>query len=59
MSQSTPPTPPPAPKFDPAAPHMQRPKIRNLRGFPVNGTDPQGKQVTMLGLADARQISDP
>ncbi len=58
MSQSTPPTPPPAPKFDPSAPHMQRPKIRNLRGFPVNGTDPQGKQVTMLGLADARQISD-
>jgi AmmeMemoRadiSam system protein B len=37
---------------------MQRPKVRNLRGFPVNATDPQGKQVTMLGLADARQISD-
>lgn len=46
------------PKFDSSAPHMQRPKVRQLRGFPVNGTDPAGKQVTMLGLADARQISD-
>jgi MEMO1 family protein len=58
MTQPTPPNAPVPPKFDASAPHMQRPKVRNLRGFPVNATDPQGKQVTMLGLADARQISD-
>ncbi len=46
------------PKFDPKAAHMQRPKVRPLRGFPVEGTDPQGKKMQMLGLADARQISD-
>lgn len=41
------------PKFDPAAPHHQRPKLRPVRAFaaPVNGQ-------TMMGLADARQISD-
>lgn len=46
------PTPPPA-KFDPGAPHQQRPKLRPVRGFPAQ----VGDQV-MLGLTDARQISD-
>jgi len=43
---------PPA-KFDPGAPHQQRPKLRPVRGFPAQ----VGEQV-LLGLADARQISD-
>lgn len=52
-----PPTPPTAPKFDPSAPHQQTPKLRAVRGFPAQGQ--QGSQtVQLLGLADARQISD-
>lgn len=47
----------PAP-FDRNAPHQQRPKVRALRGFPVEAQDPQGNKHQMLGLADARQISD-
>lgn len=62
MSQTPQPAPqpsqPPAPKFDPAAGHMQKPKVRPLRGFPVQAQDPNGNKVMMLGLADARQISD-
>jgi AmmeMemoRadiSam system protein B len=61
MAASTPDSFQPAPeqpKFDSSAPHMQRPKVRQLRGFPVEGTDPSGKKLTMLGLADARQISE-
>lgn len=46
--------PPQAPKFDPAAEHQQKPRLRNVRGFPAQTQ--QGQQ--MLGLADARQISD-
>lgn len=46
------------PKFDAAAAHMQRPKIRAIRGFPVNAKAPDGTEHQMLGLADARQISD-
>jgi len=42
---------PPA-KFDPDAPHQQRPRLRPVRGFPVKH---QGQ--TALGLADAQQIS--
>src|SRR6185295_3809959 len=34
-------------------PHQQRPKLRAIRGFPAR----MGEQV-VLGLADARQISD-
>lgn len=49
---------PPQPKFDPNAPHHARPKVRGLRGFPVEVQNPQGQKGTMLGLADARQISD-
>jgi AmmeMemoRadiSam system protein B len=37
---------------------MLKPKVRPLRGFPVEGTDPTGKKMQMLGLADARQISE-
>lgn len=44
---------PAAPKFNPSASHMQKPRLRPVRGFPL---EVQGQQ--MLGLADARQISD-
>lgn len=48
------PGPSPAPaRFDPAAPHHQKPRLRPVRGFPAR----HGDQV-MLGIADARQISD-
>ncbi len=43
----------PIPKFDPSAPHQQRPRLRPIRGF---GFMQEGKPL--LGLADARQISD-
>lgn len=41
------------PHFDPEAPHQQRPRLRAVRGFPVQ----HGNQV-LMGLSDARQISD-
>lgn len=41
------------PAFDPNAPHHARPRLRPVRGFPAK----HGEQV-LLGLADARQISD-
>ncbi len=44
---------PPQPKFDPTAAHTQKPVLRPVRGFPAQF---QNQQV--LGLADARQISD-
>jgi AmmeMemoRadiSam system protein B len=44
---------PARPKFDPSATHQQKPRLRPVRGFPAQ----VGNQV-MLGLADARQISD-
>jgi AmmeMemoRadiSam system protein B len=56
MSQ-TPPEQPAQPQFDPSAAHQQSPKLRNVRGVPVPVNGPDGKQVTMLGLADAQQIS--
>ena len=49
---------PNTPKFDPSASHQQRPKVRALRGFPVEAQNQQGQKMQMLGLADARQISD-
>ncbi len=52
MSDQPAPTPPP-PKFDPSAPHQQKPRLRPVRGFPARHGD-----QTLLGLADARQISD-
>lgn len=49
---------PSAPKFDPGAAHMRRPKLRPVRGFPAQGKGPDGQEVQLIGLADARQISD-
>jgi len=40
------------PKFDPAADHQQRPRLRPIRGFQA-----QSEGRTLLGLADARQIT--
>src|SRR5688572_7658285 len=50
--------PPSAPRFDRNAPHMERPRLRNVRGFPAQAKGPDGKEVPVLGLADARQISE-
>lgn len=58
MSQPDQPTPQAPAPFNPNAPHQQKPKVRALRGFPVEAQDPQGNKHQMLGLADARQISD-
>lgn len=52
-SSMTNPEPPAAPAFNPNAPHQQRPKLRAIRAFPAR----MGEQ-TVLGLADARQVSD-
>jgi AmmeMemoRadiSam system protein B len=49
---------PTPPKFDRNAPHQQRPKVRPLRGFPLQAKNPQGQTQTLMGLADVRQISD-
>ncbi len=43
----------PQPAFDPEAPNQARPRLRPVRGFAAK----HGEQV-LLGLADARQISD-
>lgn len=37
---------------------MERPKLRNVRGFPAQAKGPDGKEVQVLGLSDARQISE-
>jgi AmmeMemoRadiSam system protein B len=42
------------PVFDPAAAHMQSPRLRPVRGFRAQADDGQ----EALGLADARQVSD-
>jgi len=47
------PAPRDVPPFDPSAAHQQRPKLRAVRGFPAQVGEQQ-----VLGLADARQISD-
>lgn len=53
---SSAPTPQPSQaRFDPEAPHHLKPKLRPVRGFPVQAAQ---NQPVMLGLADARQISD-
>lgn len=46
-----------APTFDPNAEHQQRPRLRKVRGFPLPVKGPDGQQTTLLGLADAQQIS--
>lgn len=56
MSQ-TPPEQPAQPQYDPNAPHQNAPKLRKVRGVPVPVNGPEGKQLTMLGIADAQQIS--
>ncbi len=43
----------PQPKFNPQAPHQQRPKLRQVRVFPA---EVQGQQL--MGIADARQVSE-
>jgi len=48
----------PGGRFDPSKPHLNRPKVRPLRGMPVQGQLPNGQTVPMLGLMDARQVSD-
>lgn len=42
-----------APRFDPAAPHHQKPRLRPVRCFPA-----QANGQVLMGMADARQISD-
>jgi len=54
---NTPPTPPVQPTFDPGAEHQNTPKLRKVRGVPVPVKAPDGKEMTMLGVADAQQIS--
>jgi AmmeMemoRadiSam system protein B len=58
MTSEPPQSAPPPPAFNPSASHMQRPKLRQVRGFPVPVQGPDGKQAVFLGLADAKQISD-
>lgn len=45
--------PQPVPPFNPNAPHQLKPKLRALRGFPAQHGEQQ-----LMGLADARQVSD-
>lgn len=45
------------PAFDPSAGHQVRPKLRRVRGFPLQAKNAEGEPVQMLGLADAQQIS--
>jgi len=45
------------PIFDPSAVHQNTPKLRKVRGVPVPVNTPDGQKATMLGVADAQQIS--
>jgi AmmeMemoRadiSam system protein B len=58
MTTDPTPTPPPPATFDPQATHMQHPRLRQVRAFPVPMQGPDGQRATFLGLADAKQISD-
>ncbi len=51
-------TPPPQPVFNPALDHHAMPRLRPIRGFPVPAQGPDGKPINLLGLSDARQISE-
>ena len=44
--------------FDSALPHHHKPRLRKVRGFPLQAQGPDGKTQPLLGLADAQQISD-
>ena len=46
------------PVFDNQAPHHFTPRLRPVRGFPAQATGPNGEEMQMLGLSDARQVSD-
>jgi AmmeMemoRadiSam system protein B len=48
---------PTQPIFDANSQHQQKPRLRPIRGFVAPAQAPDGKQVQMLGLADAKQIS--
>ncbi|MFI4871961.1 MAG: AmmeMemoRadiSam system protein B [Phycisphaerales bacterium JB061] len=48
---------PSMPTFDASMPQQERPKLRPIRGFVAPAQGPDGKQVQLLGLADAKQIS--
>lgn len=48
---------PQMPTFDASIPQQERPKLRPIRGFVAPAQGPDGKQVQLLGLADAKQIS--
>jgi len=58
MSNTPPGSTPSQPAFNPSARHQQFPKLRKVRGFPAQGQGRDGKTVQLLGLADARQISE-
>ncbi len=45
------------PEFDPNAGHQNTPKLRRVRGVPVPVNAADGQKGTMLGIADAQQIS--
>jgi len=51
MDQPTPPA------FDAESQHQQKPRLRPIRGFVAPAKAPDGKQIQMLGIADAKQIS--
>ncbi|MBL4590864.1 MAG: AmmeMemoRadiSam system protein B [Phycisphaerales bacterium] len=56
MSDQSPPQ-SPQPIFDPNAEHQQKPKLRKVRGMPVPVNGPDGKQMVMIGITDAQQVS--
>lgn len=48
---------PQPPQFDGSAENQNKPKLLKIRGFPFPMKTPDGQQQTMLGLADASQVS--
>ena len=48
---------PQQPTFDPNAAHQQKPQLRRIRAFPIPAKTPDGKDIQLLGVADAQQIS--
>ena len=47
-----------SPRFDRNAQHMVVPRLRPVRGFPLEAQAPDGQTVQVLGLADQKQISE-
>ncbi|MBC7773669.1 MAG: AmmeMemoRadiSam system protein B [Pyrinomonadaceae bacterium] len=58
LPSGTPAPQPSQPRFNTDAAHQQHPKLRPVRGFAAQGQGPDGKQMQLLGIADARQISE-